>query len=133
MNTIKESLSHNIILSIIDDIIIKIEKDHALVKHIQLLPSDITRYIYEEYIESQQIYEKFVLALEDTTSQMLNPILIRPMIPMILSKPKYISVCRQIPEFDIAYKEHKLRKQKCFRLMNNGDSFATTILFCKYH
>lgn len=134
MNPIQEeSTTRDIITSIIDDIIIKIEQDHKLVKHIQCLPSEITRYIYEEYIEAQIIYENFVSALEDARSERLDPTLIRPMIPIILAKPKYIAICRKIPEFDIVYREHKIRNQKSFRLMNKGDSFATAILFYKYH
>jgi len=133
MNTIQTVCNHSIITSIIDDIIIKIETDRNLIKNIQRLPSDIIRHIYDEYIDAQLMYEKFVSALDDPISQMLNQSMIRHMVPLILAKPRYIEVCCKIPEFNIVYKEHKIRKQKCFRLMNNGDSFATSILFYKYH
>lgn len=134
MNPIQEESSPlDIITSIIDDIIIKIEKDNELVKHIQRLPSDITRYIYEEYIEAQLIYESLVSAIDDVRSERLDPVLIRPLIPIILSKPKYIAICRRIPEFNIVYIEHKIRNKKSFKLMCNGNSFATAILFYCYH
>lgn len=129
----EESLPLNIITSIIDDIIIKIEKDNELVKHIQRLPSEITRYIYEEYIEAQLIYESLDSAIDDIRSERLDTVLVRPLIPIILSKSKYIAICRRIPEFNIVYIEHKIRNKKSFQLMCKGNSFATAILFYRYH
>ena len=99
MTTIETMCNNSIITSIIDDIIIKIETDRNLIKNIQRLPSEIIRHIYDEYIDAQLMYEKIVSALDDPTSQMLNQSLIRHMVPLILAKPRYIAVCRKIPEF----------------------------------
>jgi hypothetical protein len=79
------------------------------------------------------MYEKLVKALDDPISQELNQALIRPMIPIILAKPRYTAACRRIKEFNIVYQKDKIKNEKSFRLMNKGDSFATAILFYMYH
>jgi hypothetical protein len=126
-------MSHHIITSILDDIIIQIENDQRLIHHIKCLPPDIKQYIYEDFVDPLLMYEKFVRALNDPISQQLDQELIRPMIPAILAKPQYTTACRRIREFNIVYEEHKIKNKKSFRLMNKGDSFATAILFYMYH
>lgn len=126
-------MSHNIITSILDDIIIQIVNDQRLINNIKCLPSDIKRYIYEDFVDPLLMYETLVKALDDPISQELNQALIRPMIPIILAKPRYTAACRRIKEFNIVYQKDKIKNEKSFRLMNKGDSFATAILFYMYH
>jgi hypothetical protein len=104
-----------------------------IMERITHLPSDLKQYIYEEFLDPLIFYEKINAALQDPISQRLSPMLIRPFIPIILAKPRYTAICRNIEEFDYVYKKHKIQNQKHFLLMNNGDSFATAILFYMYH
>lgn len=126
-------MNRHIITSILDDIIIQIENDQRLINNIKCLPPEIKRYIYEDFVDPLLMYEKFVRALDDPISQELNQELIRPMIPIILAKPRYTAACRRIKEFNIVYQSNKIKNEKSFRLMNRGDSFATAILFYMYH
>lgn len=61
-------MSHNIITSILDDIIIQIENDQCLINNIKCLPPDIKQYIYEDFVDPLLMYEKFARALDDPIS-----------------------------------------------------------------
>lgn len=105
----------------------------SLEKLISKLPDDLIRYIYKEFIETELYYIQFIKALETIESRRLNIIKIKFLIPIILSKPqivKYFS--NKILYFKDVYKSHKIDKKK-FLQLNNGDSFALSILMYLYH
>lgn len=108
--------------------------EDELENNIKKLPEELKKYIYEEYIEIQLFYDKFKEALESYESRTLNIVNIHPFIPLILAKPKYIKhLLIKLYYFETIYNDHKIKKQKTFRLMNNGQSFAQCILMYLYH
>jgi hypothetical protein len=109
-------------------------KKKSLEYNINKLPEELKKYIYQEYIEIQLFYDNFKEALDSQESQMLNIVKIHPFIPLILAKPKYIKYfLLKLYCFKTIYNEHKIRRHKSFRLMNNGESFAQCILMYLYH
>jgi len=102
--------------------------------NIKKLPEELKKYIYAEYIETQLFYDKFKEALDSKESKSLNIVNIHPFIPLILAKPKYIKyLLVKLYCFETVYNDHKIKKQKTFLLMNNGQSFAQCILMYLYH
>jgi len=109
-------------------------KKKSLEDNIKKLPEELKKYIYEEYIETEIFYDKFKEALDSIESQRLNIVKISPFIPIILAKPKYIKyLLLKLYCFKTIYNDHKIKKEKSFRLMNNGESFAQCILMYLYH
>ena len=106
----------------------------SLEDNIKKLPEELKKYIYEEYIETQLFYDKFKEALDSEESHHLNIVNVHPFIPLILAKPKYIEyLLLKLSCFMIIYNDHKIKKEKTFRLMNKGQSFAQCILMYLYH
>jgi hypothetical protein len=102
--------------------------------NIKKLPEELKKYIYQEYIEIQLFYDKFKEALDSEESRSLNIVNIYPFIPRILAKPKYIKhLLIKLYCFETIYNDHKIKRKKTFRLMNNGQSFAQCILMYLYH
>ena len=100
---------------------------------ISLLPDELKRYIYDDFVKTLQLLNEFKTCLESQITIYLDDRLIRPYIPIILANPNFIKICRNnIKEFDTAYIDHKINKKKQFRRMNNGDSFSKSILLYKY-
>ena len=105
-----------------------------LENNIKKLPEELKKYIYEEYIEIELFYDKFKEALDSKESKSLNIVNIHPFIPLILAKPKYNKhLLIKLYCFETIYNDHKIKKQKTFILMNNGQSFAQCILMYLYH
>jgi hypothetical protein len=112
--------------------------DHELImikkNIIDKLPKEIIEKIYKDYLESEIWYDKYICIIKDEISISLNNTLLLPIIPIILSKPivsKFIE--KKCYGFNNSYKSHKIEKRKVFKLMNNGHSFTSTILFYLYH
>ena len=101
---------------------------------IDKLPQEIVRKIYREYLESEMYFTIYKNIIKNPISQELNGKILKPFVPIILSKPdtcKYIS--QNCHAFNYSFIQHKINKKKVFRLMNNKESFAATILFSLYH
>ena len=106
----------------------------TLERRIVSLPQEIKNKIYKDYLEPVILYDKYIFILYSEPSMVLNNISLREYLPTILSKPislRYIlSKCEIIRR---VYQSHKINKKKAFKLMNNGESFSTEILFFYFH
>jgi hypothetical protein len=101
---------------------------------INAIPDDIKMKIYKEYLEPEIYYNLYENAIKTISSKTLNIIVLRPHIPILLSKPlvtKYI--CKKCNTFRTVYSTHKIENKKNFKKNNKGDSFALSILFNFYH
>lgn len=103
-------------------------------KYISLLPHELKLKIYKEYLEPHVYYSLYMRALNNKQSKFLNPVFIKPLIPVILAK-KHVSnyLYNKCDAFRNSYQYHKIQKYKSFRYMNKGDSFTANILFYLYH
>jgi hypothetical protein len=102
-------------------------------KFIDKLPEDIVIKIYKDYLEPELYYLQYKNIIESHESKMLNGDLLYAFIPTILAKPivcKYIST--KCSAFNYSFNKHKIKKEKLFRLILNGKSFVTVILFNIY-
>lgn len=104
------------------------------------LPDDILHYIYKEFIEIELMYIEFVKDLNKRESLKLCIIFIRPWIPIILGKPKFLNYLKlNIKSDDGSYifnsviKSRINNRKQFFNAKNKGDSFALEILFNLYH
>ncbi len=98
------------------------------------LPNEIKMKIYKEYLEPYIYYLLYNEALLSITSKQLNIRLIRPYIPIIISKPLVLRyICEKCQIFRQVYIRHKIENDKNFVKINKGDSFALSILFYAYH
>ena len=101
---------------------------------IDRLPEDLVIKIYKDYLEPEVYYKLYIDIIQHPFSLGLDGKLLLPFIPILLAKPivcKYIST--KCVAFCRSFQEHKVNKKKVFRLMHNGQSFASTILFYLYH
>ena len=101
---------------------------------IDRLPEDLVIKIYKDYLEPEVYYKLYIDIIENPFSLGLDGKLLLPFIPILLAKPivcKYIST--KCVAFCRSFQQHKVNKKKVFRLMHNGQSFASTILFYLYH
>jgi len=101
---------------------------------IDRLPEDLVIKIYKDYLEPEVYYKLYIDIIQHPFSLGLDGKLLLPFIPILLAKPivcKYIST--KCVAFCISFQQHKVNKKKIFRLMHNGQSFASTILFNLYH
>jgi hypothetical protein len=101
---------------------------------IDRLPEDLVIKIYKDYLEPEVYYKLYIDIIENPFSLGLDGKLLLPFIPILLAKPivcKYIST--KCVAFCRSFQQHKVNKKKVFRLMHNGQSFASTILFNLYH
>ena len=81
-------------------IISSLEKDNKLYNYIIKLPDEIKRYIYKEYFESKIYYELYLEMINDDLSKRLNGIILRPFIPIILSKKNVLKyICNKCDIF----------------------------------
>jgi hypothetical protein len=111
-----------------------IDKKEKLYDNIKNLPDCIKKYIYYEFLETENYYKIIKKSLDTEESQNLNINCIRPLIPLILVKKKLLKyLCEKIFCFNIVYNDHKIKNNKCFVLMQKGDSFALSILMYLYH
>jgi hypothetical protein len=105
------------------------------IKHlIFALPDDLKMKIYKEYLEPEIYYSIYQNVITKIESKKLNIRFLRPIIPIILSKPlvkQYL--CKMCSTFRTTYSIHKTEKTKIFNQVNKGDSFALSILFNIYH
>ena len=100
----------------------------------KLLPDCLKTYIYKEFFEIEYYCTKFKNALALQASKHLDIKFIRPYIPLILAKIKILEyLFLNMREFRLTYTSHKIENSKGFKYMNNGDSFAQSILMYKYH
>jgi hypothetical protein len=123
----------------INDILVEL-KNIDIFFFIKKLPDNIKKYIYYEFFETKIYFNEFNILLNNRLSKKLNISLIRPHIPIILSKPKLISYfCTNIlgyknhKTFETVYIQHKIQNNKSFVNMTNGDSFALALLMYLYH
>ena len=101
---------------------------------IDRLPEDLVIKIYKDYLEPEVYYKLYIDIIQNPFSLGLDGKLLLPFIPILLAKPivcKYIST--KCVAFCRSFQQHKVNKKKVFRLMHNGQSFASTILFYLYH
>lgn len=100
---------------------------------INQLPYDLRLKIYKEYLEHDVYYSLFIKALNTKESKNLDPIFIRPLLPIILSKKHIIDYINMNCEsFWLSYNHHKNKNRKIFKHLNNGDSFANSIVSYSY-
>ena len=127
INGISNLNTHTVSLS-------SLEEDNKLYYYISKLPDEIKRYIYKEYFESDIYYELYLQILNHELSKKLNKIILRPFVPIILSKKNVLKyICKKCYIFRNYYEQHKIYNKKVFRLMTKGDSITTCILFTFYH
>lgn len=103
-------------------------------KMISRLPYDLVYDIHRKYVETEYIINLVESALITQNSYSLNIIDLRPLIPLILSKPYVLNYFYSNNEtFKYIYDKHKIENSKHFLLLNKGDSFALSWLMCLYH
>ena len=124
---------------ILSDILIEFNK-RDIFENIKKLPDDIKRYIYYEFFDTLYHFEKFNLLLNNRLSMKLDISLIRPYIPIILSKQKLIKYFSENiigdsnhKVFKTVYTQYKINNKKNFSNMINGDSFSLSMLMYLYH
>ena len=82
---------------------------------IKNLPDDIIDKIYKEYVEPEYYYGLYKEIINSRESQNLNSQLLRPYIPILLSKPLVIKyLCEKCYGFRNTYKEHKRYERKSY-------------------
>jgi hypothetical protein len=110
---------------------------------ISKLPTDVTIYIYKEFLELDCLFQDIEWLLETKHSRRLNTIFIRPLLPKILANKRLcVYLCEKLVSkdynegfryFELVYREHKIEKKKNFVGATNGDSFALSLLMYLYH
>jgi hypothetical protein len=102
--------------------------------YINELPFELRLKIYKEYLEPDVYYSTYMKILNSNESIRLNPIFLRPLIPIILSKKDVLNyLYNKCPAFRNSYQLHKIERYKGFRYMTKGDSFTANILLYTYH
>ena len=103
-------------------------------KFLDRLPEFIVLEIYKNYLEAEVYYSIYRDIIESVNSHRLDNRQLKPLIPIILSKP---IVCKYIENkcigFKESFKDHKIKNNKSFKLMKKGESFSLYILMCLYH
>ena len=101
---------------------------------INLLPNELKMKIYKEYLEPEIYYSIYQDAIKNIESKKLKICVLRPIIPMLLSKPIAVQyICKKCYYFRTVYDKHKTKNEKYFENLRNGDSFALSILMHIYH
>jgi len=103
-------------------------------KFLDRLPEFIVIQIYKNYLEAEVYYSIYRDIIESVNSHRLDSTQLKPLIPIILSKP---IVCKYINNkcigFKESFKDHKIKNNKSIKLMKKGESFSLYILMCLYH
>jgi hypothetical protein len=103
-------------------------------KFLDRLPEFIVIEIYKNYLEAEVYYSIYKDIIESVNSNRLDNEELKPLIPIILSKP---IVCKYINNkcigFKESFKDHKIKNKKSFELMKKGESFSLSILMYLYH
>jgi hypothetical protein len=106
----------------------------TIYKLINALPEELKMKIYKEYLEPEIYYSMYQDAIHRIESKKLNIKILRPILPILLSKPHVSDyLCKQCKTFRVTYSIHKTEKTKIFNQLNKGDSFVLSILFYLYH
>lgn len=101
---------------------------------IDRLPYDIVHQIHRNWVEPEHIINLVESALITENSYSLNIMDLRPLIPLILSKPYVFNYFYSNNKtFKHIYDSHKIENSKQFLLLNKGDSFALSWLMYLYH
>jgi hypothetical protein len=101
---------------------------------INALPNELKMKIYKEYLEPEIYYFMYQDAIKSIESTKLNMVNLRPIIPILLSKPLVRQfICKKCNTFRSVFNKHKIEKDKLFTKLIKGDSFALSILFSIYH
>jgi len=109
----------------------KIKK--TLEEHIQELPDELTRYIFD-YVKIFLWHEEFIMDLKSATSRRLDIYQILPWIPRILSNKNFTHYCIINDKFfKKVWETEKKNNKKQFKLMKRGNSFAQSLLMYHYH
>ena len=114
--------------------IIKTPLEIIKTQFIDRLPEFLVIQIYKDYLEGEIYYEIYKNVIDSQQSRCLNSTKLTMIIPTILSKPlicKYIS--KKCPGFYNSFKSHKIDNEKCFHLLNKGQSFSQFVLMYLYH
>jgi hypothetical protein len=110
------------------------EKDCNIIQNIKKLPDSISLKIYKEFLEPEIYYLIYNEMINNYESKKLNIILVKPYVTIFLSKPLVLNyLLHKCNAFKNSYNDHKVKKIKNFKNLNNGDSFALSILFYLYH
>jgi len=101
---------------------------------INSLPYELKTKIYKEYLEPEIYYSIYQDAIKNIESKKLKICVLRPIIPMLLSKPVAIQyISKKCYYFRTVYNKHKIENEKYFEKLQKGDSFALSILMYIYH
>ena len=110
------------------------KRRRSLKELIRDLPYEIKFKIYKEYFEAVLYYELYKSLICHKKSKYLELSILRPYIPILLSKPNVIKyLCKQCPNFKESYYVHKILNSKNFLKLKNGESFGLGILMRMYH
>uniref|UniRef100_A0A6C0HJG5 Uncharacterized protein n=1 Tax=viral metagenome TaxID=1070528 RepID=A0A6C0HJG5_9ZZZZ len=110
------------------------KKSESLNSLINSLPDDVNRYIYEEYfvgIEACNQYLQLLNSRESTRLEYAH--LIQPTRKLLGNPCAVEYLCKKHEIFNKMYKEHYIKHNKLFVLMQLLDSFILSILMHLYH
>jgi hypothetical protein len=101
---------------------------------IQLLPEDLRKHIYNEYIETQLLYDEYQSIIESEECRHLQTTRLKGMVKKILNHGlliEYLYTNNSI--FKQVYTDHIIKKKPSFEGLEFYNSFALSLLMNLYH
>ena len=100
-----------------------------------ILPDDVKRKIYNEYFLGQDLCNRYYNTVKSIECQRLE---YRVLLPVIIETLKHPCVIDELSRntttgYGYYYKEHYVKKEKSFKLLNTEESFTLCILMSLYH